>query len=352
MNKVALITDQHFGARTGSTIIIEHQRKFYNEIFFPYLSKNKIDTIIILGDTFDTRKFTNNYVIEQCKIFFFDQLKNRDISVYMIIGNHDIYFKEKLFPNTPNLLLAEYDNIVRIEYPQTVQVKGIDVVLIPWICRDNYDQFSEEIRTSPADICMGHFEIDGFQMYRGVESHGGLTQSTFDRFDKTFSGHYHHRSTKGNITYLGTPYEITWQDFADPKGFHIFDLGTRELEFVQNPYKLFVKLEYDDLDREPIDLSNIDIKDTYVKLIVVNKTDFYKYDTFLTKLYNKGAYEIKIIEDIGDYSNGELSEDIKLEDTQSVLNHYIESIETDVDTSIIKSYIQSLYTEAVNLEMA
>jgi hypothetical protein len=69
-------------------------------------------------------------------------------------------------------------------------------------------------------------------------------------------------------------------------------------------------------------------------------------------LYNKGAYEIKIIEDIGDFSTGELSDDIKLEDTQSVLNHYIESIETDVDTVKIKSYIQSLYAEALNLEMA
>lgn len=352
MNKVVLITDQHFGARGASTIIMNNQRRFYEDVFFPYLSKNKIDTIIILGDTFDTRKFTNNYVIEQCKLFFFDQLKDRDISVYMIIGNHDIYFKQKLFPNTPNLLLAEYDNIIHIEYPQTVSVKGIDIAMIPWICQENCDESMEEITTSKADICMGHFEISGFQIYRGVESHGGLTQSTFDRFDKTFSGHYHHRSTKDNITYLGTPYEMTWQDYGDPKGFHVFDLSTRELEFIENPYKLFVKLEYNDLNQEPIDLSNVNITDTYVKLIVVNKTDFYKYDTFLTKLYNKGAHEIKIIEDIGDFSNGELSEDIKLEDTQSVLNHYIESIETDVDISKIQSYIQSLYTEALNSEIA
>jgi hypothetical protein len=189
-------------------------------------------------------------------------------------------------------------------------------------------------------------------MYRGVESHGGLKQSLFDRYDTVFSGHYHHRSSKGNITYLGTPYELTWQDYADPKGFHLFDLDTRELTFIQNPITLFVKLEYNDLDQEPIDLSSLDLRDTYIKLIVVNKTDFYKYDQFLNKLYNKGAIEIKIIEDIGDFSNGEISEDIKLEDTQSVLNHYIETIETDVDTSKIKSYIQSLYTEALNMEIA
>jgi DNA repair exonuclease SbcCD nuclease subunit len=352
MNKVCLITDQHFGARTGSTIIIDHQRKFYNEVFFPYLDKNNINTVIILGDTFDTRKFTNNYVIEQSKLFFFNQLKDRNITVYMIVGNHDIYFKQTIYPNTPSLLLAEYDNINLIEYAQTVSIKGIDVAMIPWICNDNYEECYEEIRSSLSDICMGHFEIGGFQMYRGVESHGGMSSLMFDRYDKTFSGHYHHRSTKNNITYLGTPYEITWQDYADPKGFHMFDLATRELEFIENPNKLFVKLEYNDLNQEPVDLSNIDIKDTYVKLIVVNITDYYKYDTFLTKLYNKGAHEIKIIEDIGDFSSGELSDDIKLEDTQSVLNHYIESIETDIETSKIKSYVQSLYTEALNSEIA
>jgi len=352
MNKVCLITDQHFGARTGSTIILDHQRKFYEEVFFPYLDQNKIDTVIILGDTFDTRKFTNNYVIDQCKDFFFKPLQIRNITLYMLIGNHDITFKNTLFPNTPSLLLAEYDNINLIEHAQTVSVKGIDVAMIPWICNDNYDVAYHVINHSPSDICMGHFEIGGFQMYRGVESHGGMSSLMFDRYDKTFSGHYHHRSTNGNISYLGTPYELTWQDYGDPKGFHIFDLASRKLQFIRNPNTLFVKIEYDDKGIEPINLDALDLSDSYVKLIVVNKTDYYKFDTFLTKLYNKGAHEIKIIEDIGDFSSGELSDDIKLEDTQSVLNHYIESIETDVETSKIKSYIGSLFTEAVNLDMA
>lgn len=350
--QIALITDLHFGAREGSTIILEHQKKFYENTFFPFLDATGITHVICLGDTFDKRKYTNNYVIEQCKQFFFDELQNRKIKLYMIVGNHDVYFKNTLFPNTPDLLLAEYENIFTISHPQTVDVDGFDIAMIPWICQENYDDSYEVIKHSKADICMGHFEIEGFQMYRGVESHGGLSQSMFDRYDKAFSGHYHHRSTKGNITYLGTPYELTWQDYGDPKGFHIFDLASRELTFIENPNRLFVKLEYNDLDQEPIDLAPLNLKDTYIKLIVVNKTDFYKYDQFLNKLYTKGAYEIKIIEDIGDFSNGEIADDIKLEDTQSVLNHYIESIETDVDTAKIKAYIQSLYTEAVNLEMA
>jgi DNA repair exonuclease SbcCD nuclease subunit len=347
-NKIALITDLHFGARNASSIIMDHQRKFYKEVFFPYLNNNKIDTVICLGDTFDQRKYTNNIAIDNCKDFFFDQLQIRGIKTYMLVGNHDIPFKHTLFPNTPRLILAEYDNINLIEFPITIDINGIDIAMIPWICNDNYDAAYEVIKGSPADILMGHLEVQGFKMYRGVESKEGLSPALFDRYHKTFSGHYHHRSSKGNITYLGTPYEMTWQDYGDPKGFHIFDLSTRELEFIENPNTLFVKLEYNDLNQEPIDLNSIQIENTYVKLIVVNKTDFYKYDLFLNKLYNKGAHEIKIIEDIGDFANAEISEEVKLEDTQSVLNHYIDSIDTDVDISKIKSYIQSLYTEALN----
>lgn len=352
MNKIALITDIHFGAREGSTIILEHQRKFYENTFFPYIESSGIDTIVMLGDTFDKRKYTNNYVIEQCKKMFFDVLQKRNITTYIIVGNHDAYFKNTLVPNTVELLLGEYTNLIRIAEPSTVNIKGVDICMIPWICQDNQVACIQEMNNTKADINMGHYEISGFQMYRGVESHGGLSQSTFSKFDMTFSGHYHHRSTNGNITYLGTPYEITWHDYADPKGFHVLDLATRQLEFVQNPNVLFAKISYDDKGVEPVNLDALDLNGTYLKLIVVNKTDFYKFDLFVNKLYRKGCIEIKIIEDIGDFTAGEVSEEVSLEDTQSVLNHYIESVPTDIDKSKIKSYIGSLFTEAINLEVA
>ena len=187
-------------------------------------------------------------------------------------------------------------------------------------------------------------------MYRGTESHGGISHSTFNRYDCVFSGHYHHRSTNGNITYLGTPYELTWQDYGDPKGFHVFDFEDRKLSFIQNPHTLFVKLEYNDANQNPIDLNPLNLQNVYIKLIVVNKTDYYKFDQFLNKLYTKGAYEVKIIEDIGDFSTGEIADDVELEDTSSILTQYIESIETEVDKTRLKSYIQSLFTEAVNSE--
>lgn len=348
--KIALITDQHFGAREGSTIILEHQRNFYEHIFFPFLDATGIKNVICLGDIFDKRKYTNNFVIDQCKKFFFDELEKRLIDLHIIVGNHDCFYKNTLFPNTPDILLVEYENIVVVNEPRVVSIEGCDIAMIPWICQDNYDDSNDVIKNSKTDICMGHFEIESFQMYRGVESHGGLPVATFDRYDKVFSGHYHHRSSKGNITYLGTPYELTWQDYGDPKGFHIFDLETRDLRFIENPYKLFVKLEYNDLDQEPIDISSLNLKDVYIKLIVVNKTDYYKFDSFISKLYARGVFEVKIIEDMNDISYKEISEEVKMEDTQSVLMGYIDATEIDIEKIKLKDYVQSLYVEAINSE--
>jgi len=349
--KVAIITDQHFGARNDSVAFLDFYQKFYDNIFFPTIDSAGIDTVLILGDTFDRRKYVNFYALDRAKKMFFDKLLDRGIRVHMLAGNHDTYYKNTNEINSPDLLLTEYSNINVISKPETIIIDGTQICMMPWICPDNYQESIDHIKNTKAELCMGHFEISGFSMYRGMESHDGLSKEMFKSFDMVFSGHYHHRSDNGHIYYLGNPYELTWQDYNDPRGFHLFDLSTRELQFYKNPYRMFSRIEYDDKDQEPIELDALDLKDIYVKLIVVNKTDFYKFDKFIQKLYNKGCHEIKIVEDFSEFEEGEVGEDINLEDTLSVLGHYIESLETEADKEQIKTYMRTLYTEAVNVEV-
>jgi DNA repair exonuclease SbcCD nuclease subunit len=349
--KVAIITDQHFGARNDSIAFLDFFQKFYDNIFFPVLADNNINTVLILGDTFDRRKYVNFYALQRAKEMFFDRLLAAGMDVHMLAGNHDTYYKNTNDVNSPDLLLREYNNINVIDHPTTIQVGGVDVCMMPWICPDNYDASINEMKTTKAELCMGHFEISGFAMYRGMQSHEGLSKETFDKFDMVFSGHYHHKSDDGHIHYLGNPYELTWQDFNDPRGFHLFSLHDRKLEFIRNPYSMFARVEYNDKEQEPVDLDSLDLSQKYVKLVVVNKTDYYKFDKFIQKLYNKGCHEIKIIEDMSEYQDGEVGEEINLEDTLSVLAHYIDSIETDVDKEQVKNYMRTLYTEAVNIEV-
>ena len=349
--KVAIITDQHFGARNDSLTFLDFYQKFYENTFFPTLDENGINTVLILGDTFDRRKYVNFFSLQRAKDMFFDKLAERNIKVHMLAGNHDTYYKNTNDVNSPDLLLREYDNINVIDSPKTITVDDTEVCMMPWICPENYQESMDVITNTTAEICMGHFEIAGFSMYRGMESHDGLSKDVFDKFDLVFSGHYHHRSSDKHIHYLGNPYELTWQDFNDPRGFHLFDLTTRQLQFFQNPYTMFARIEYDDKEREVLDLNALDLKDKYVKLVVVNKTDYYKFDKFIQSLYTKGCHEIKIVEDLSEFEDGEVGEEINLEDTLSVLSNYIDSIETDVDKEQVKTFMKSLYTEAVNVEV-
>lgn len=349
--KVAIITDTHWGARNDSLAFIDFFDKFYTNIFIPKLVEEKIDTVLMLGDTFDRRKYTNHVSLSHAKRIYFDPLEQLGIKIHMIVGNHDTAYKNTNDVNSPDLLLKEYSNINVIDKPTTITVDGTDICMMPWICPENYDESINEMKTTKAEICMGHFEIAGFAMYRGMESHDGLSKETFDKFDLVFSGHYHHKSDNGHIYYLGNPYELTWQDYNDPRGFHLFDLGSREIEFIRNPYTMFARIEYNDKDQEPIDIDALDLQQMYVKLVVVNKTDYYKFDRFIQKLYNKGCYDIKVVEDMSEFQEGEIGEEINLEDTLSVLAHYIDSIETDMDKETIKTYMRGLYTEAVNIEV-
>lgn len=349
--KVGIITDQHFGARNDSIAFLDFYEKFYTNFFFPMLEAEGITTLLILGDTFDRRKYVNFYALERAKKMFFQVLADKNIKVYMLVGNHDTYYKNTNDVNSPDLLLNDYTNITVISKPSTININGTDICMMPWICTENYVDSMNQLRDTKAELCMGHFEIDGFEMYRGHECHGGLNRDTFRKFDMVFSGHYHHRSTKTNITYLGTPYELTWQDYADPKGFHLFNLEDRNLTFIENPYTMFARIEYDDKDKEPVDPTTLGIKDKYIKLVVVNKTDYYKFDLFMNKLYNCGCHDIKVVEDFSEFEHGEVDSEVDLEDTLDILSNYIDSLNTDVDKENIKTFMKSLYTEAVNQEV-
>jgi DNA repair exonuclease SbcCD nuclease subunit len=359
--KTAIITDQHFGARNDSIHFLDYYEKFYRDVFFPTLKSNSINTVLILGDTFDRRKYVNFYTLKRAKQMFFDVLYEKNIQVYMLAGNHDTYFKNTNKVNSIDLLLQEYDNITVIDSPQTIHLNygevAHDVCMIPWICADNYDRTMEEIKVTSAQICMGHLEIQGFQMYRGISSEEGYSRSIFKKFDMVFSGHYHHRHHQDNIHYLGNPYELFWSDYNDTRGFHLFDLNTRELEFIENPNVMFHKVYYDDKKDSITEINNIDLSKytgTYVKVVVVNKTNPYLFDKFMAKLYENNPVDVTIAEDMIDLTEG-VDDDMinEAEDTMTIIGKYVDGIkEEHIDNEKLKTVMKELYVEALNQEQA
>lgn len=342
--KVALITDLHFGVRGGKELFHAHFQKFYQTVFFPTLAARGVDTVIDLGDTFDNRKNIDFNSIKRAQEYFFDPARAAGLKIHMLVGNHDIYLRNSLAINSPELLLREYSNVFPIDSPAELRLGSTKFLMLPWICADNYIESMALLKDSDAQIVCGHLEISGFQMHAGQESHEGFETGVFSRFKQVFSGHYHHRSSKGNITYLGNPYEMTWSDYNDPRGFHIFDTETHELEFIENPHTLFTRVEY----RDTKDFDFSILKDQFVKIVVHQKTDYYAYDQFLDRAINSGAHDVKVIENLADLVADELDDDVSVEDTQSILRHYVERAEVDVDREKLADYMSGLYVEALN----
>lgn len=352
--KLAIVNDTHFGVRGDSRVFLDHQQRFFENVFFPYLDKHDIKVVLDLGDTFDRRKYINYVTLKRAKDFFFDQLAKRSIEYHAVVGNHSVYYTNTNEVNSMSLLLKEYDNFYFYERePVELTFGSTRVMMVPWITKNNVDICLKSISETKAPILMGHFEIKGFEMLRGSLCDHGLDKNIFSGFETVYSGHFHHPSEYGNIKYLGAQYEMTWSDYDGKRGFHVFDTESRNVEWVENPYRVFLKIEYDDADMTIEDIAALDtsmLKDTYIKLIIKNRTNSYIHDLFMNKLTDAGAADVKSIEDSLNLESSGVSDILdETQDTKDILHNYIETIETKIEKKQIKKLVDELYTEALSV---
>lgn len=342
--KVAIITDTHYGCRKGSKLFHDYFEQFYKNIFFPTLEQQGINTVIHMGDAFDSRKSIDYQSLEWSKKVVFDPLKGYDL--HMIIGNHDTYYKNTNTVNSPDLLLQSYSNIKTYSKISEVNIGGLNILLIPWINSENYEESIQMIKNTSCKCVMGHLELNGFQPQRGLIMEDGMDTKIFKKFSKVYSGHYHTRSNDGRIFYLGNPYEMYWNDLNDTRGFTIFDTETLEHVQIDNPYKMFYSIYYEDTPYQTFNTSHL--KDKIVKVVVRKKTDQKKFDKFIDKIYSSNVYELKIVEN-HQIQNIDEFESFESEDTLSILNRYVQESETDMNKSIIQNLIKDIYQEACEI---
>jgi DNA repair exonuclease SbcCD nuclease subunit len=350
MAKIAIIGDVHFGVKGGSIHFAEYQIKFFNELLFPYMLKNNITEIFQLGDLFDHRSTLNLKMFHTVKLGVFDNLVKHNFKMHTLIGNHDSTLKESLTINTTDSLLGKYidsGHVITYTTPQTIKKDKLIIDIIPWMCGDNEGEIKKFIsRSSVGDILLGHLEVQGGMMQRGIPGHGGLSVDTFERYASILSGHYHTRSflDSNRIQYIGTPTELNFGDCEDTRGITILDTETMGYDFIPNPYTMFIKLHYN--DGCDIDLSSVSGK--YVKLYVHTKDDKNKFDKYLGKLKDANPHDLAIIENMESVSGVKIDETLEIEDTHKIMSNYIDNLETKLDKNKIKKYISELYLESVN----
>jgi len=345
--KVAIITDQHFGARKSSKFLHEYFKNFYDTVFFPYLEENNIKTLIDMGDTFDNRRSIDLWALEWAKENYYDRLHQLGVTIHTIVGNHTSYYKNTNSFNSVGLLLKEYNNVQIYSEATEVKIGKLKVLFVPWINQENQQSTSKKIQKTTSKIAMGHLELNGFRAHRGHVMEDGMDANLFDKFERVYSGHYHTRSDDGKIFYLGNPYEMYWNDVNDTRGFHIFDTETLEHTPVNNPYKLFYNIYYEDTNYRLFDAR--EYQDKIVKVIVKKKTEPKNFEKFIDKLYTSGVQELKIVENFVLQENDDFEVE-ETENTISILNRYIDEAEFEGDKSVIKGLLQKIYSEACEVE--
>jgi DNA repair exonuclease SbcCD nuclease subunit len=353
--KIAIITDTHWGVRNDNVAFLNNSKQFLDNIFFPTIEKMGIDTVLHLGDLVDRRKYININTARRLRQDFLQPLNDRKLKVLMVAGNHDTYFKNTNEVNALREIVSSYQYIdILDKAPQVVTFDNLPILLIPWICDENRRESIERIKGCDAQVAAGHLEIQGFEMYRGsIVSHGD-DRSTFDRFDMVLSGHYHHRSSDGSIFYLGSHGEFTWSDYDDPRGFHILDTETRKLTFIENPYKMFKKVWYNDTSEEFLntEIDYAQYKNCMLKVIVQEKTNLLWFDKFIENIESETPIDIQVVED---HLNLNLEEDSDIvneaESTIDIFKKYINGFdEKTVNKEKLEKKIVELYNEALTIE--
>ena len=351
--KVLILNDTHCGIRNSSDIFLDNAEKFYADVLFPYILEHNIKHILHLGDYYDNRKFINFRALNRNRHHFLKPLREHGITMDIIRGNHDTFYKNTGELNSLKELLGHYMNEVTIiQKPTVMEYGSLKVGLVPWIDADNEKESMDFLANAKCDWIGGHFEIQGYEMLKGIKNEHGLDRSVFKRFERVLSGHFHTKSHQDNITYLGSQMEFFWNDAHDDKYFHVLDTETRDLTAVRNPHTLFHRIRYDDTNTDYLHYPLSDIDGKFVKVVVINKSDSFTFDRFVDRIQNREILELKIAENFNEFMGSAVDdESVSVDDTPTLLNSYIDAVDTDLDKDRIKGEMSNLMVEAQALEV-
>ena len=219
--KIALISDIHHGEHRASPVFLAMQINWFKNEFLPTCIREGVDYIYILGDVFDNRKALDVNVLNEIVDLY--RGISSIIPIVAITGNHDVYFKDGNEINSLKLLAS--DRFKVYTKPEVVQIGNFSVALVPWV--PNKVDPSEWLLD--ADICFGHFEINGYSVSKGnIYDYGKLTPKHFEKYKLIETGHFHEESDAFNIHYLNSPFAFDRSDIGSKKCWHILDMETLE----------------------------------------------------------------------------------------------------------------------------
>lgn len=378
--KTAIIGDLHIGARGGSSGARDFITSYLMGYFFPKLKELGINTYIQSGDAFDVRKYIHGLDMAFLLDEFVMVHLTDGLTGHYITGNHDITLRDSNKVAWTKMLEAIGAGCI-FSYTECedVSINDDKFLMLPWINKENFESTIQHISRTDSKFAIAHIELSGFPMYRNsVSDEGQVELQTLAKFDKVISGHYHTISQSSNITYVGSPYHLTWQDYPDERGFWVFDHDTKELEFIKNPDNLsmFRIFEYSwaacEADpqlkaklKEVVCLENdFGFKDSIVKVVVSDRGDVKHYNEFCNALRRARTIDYTVVDKTvtkqsvssgegleGDESNPTvMTEETLRTDIIEVLNQRIINTDSNINKDLTLKMMGEIHETALNVE--
>lgn len=338
--KILNLGDWHLGVKADDEWTQNIQRDGIKQAI-EVSKEHGIKTWIQYGDIFDVRKAVTHKTMEFSREIM-KLLDEAGIEMHTIVGNHDMHYKNTIHPNAITELLDKYDHVHVYDSPKSVTFGDVTIDLIPWMCDDNAGEILDHIKTSSADYCIGHWELNGFYFYKGMKSHG-LEPDFLKKYKQVWSGHFHTISEASNVKYIGTPWTLTAGDENDPRGFWIFDTESESMEFVPNHTTWHRKIFYPNKT-----INYADFKDLAVRVIVesVDK-DLTKFESELEKV----VHSLRVVSRVDNsVESSDDDEDIDIKNMIDMMNEYVDALPdaSKDDVKSLKKLVSQLYVEAQN----
>ncbi len=339
--KLILLGDIHFDLNNGNEEIFNIQMSFFEDQLFPYMRENKIDNIFQFGDFTDNRNSISMNIQHLLKERFFDKLEDYNFKIYTLIGNHDIFYKNSLDIFSLEIFEKAYlSNLVCIKEETMMKFDGLNVQVVPWLLENKLSINKE------ADMIFGHLEMKDFKISKTYKAIHGLDSNNFNI--PVYSGHYHIKDSKGYINYLGTPFQTSWSDYLEEKGFYVLDTETREVEFIENNefkhLKVFVNSDTKELEingfKTPLQLKYTPKMD--LEIFKQNKIKIYtnKENSMIKNLMERLAeiaykVDLEILKEIEELDTETIIEKVKGYDITESLIQIVEEEDVSVLNEIL-----------------
>ena len=347
IRKITLIGDLHLGIKNNSVEWLTIQKEFLTDFLINKIDEDfdeDRDILILEGDIFHSRESINVRVQNEAFEIFSILAKKFKRGIYIIIGNHDVYYKDKTEVHSLKSLSHLSPNIHVFEQPEILTVNSHSFLMLPWV--ENINQLNQIIvdYSELCDYIICHTDIKGLRFNKWTKVEHGLDINSLSCYKRVYSGHIHHRQEFKNVLYTGTPYQMDRGDRDNIKGFYQLDVSTPTLveTFIENTVSpTYKKFDIYDLLEKPVNEEIELLNNSFVDIMIsVNFVNVFSVNRFLEAISKSTHRKVEFFTYVDEAHNQAANIEFNPEDQFNVID-------------IFKTFVKSReYSQTFRLDLS